>query len=97
MKKHKQSQASRYTPIEDGPSPEVTEALSLVKAIQDTYDDEVSDRAKERGEEFFDSVLEKSASIGETIERTKRVSEAQINALESMLKGVKKWVHRNDD
>lgn len=78
--------------------PEVREALDLADRIEETYEDEVPDRAKEDGEDFFEGVLGRTRAIAETIDRTQRVTDGQLTALQNMLAGVEKWARgRGDD
>lgn len=52
----------------------------------------------ERAEVFAESVCETAASIRETIEQRESVTEKQINALENIRDGLRKWVdNRRDD
>ncbi len=94
-KRHKPRPPEAAAPPKE--SAEVVEALELVERIESTYEDDVDERSKEKGEEFFNSVMEKARSIGETIEKTQRVSSAQTTALENILTGVRKWVHEDRD
>lgn len=68
----------------------VEQACELVETIQDVIDGLDPD-VVERGQDFFDSVLEKAESIETTILSRGIVSEAQESALENMLEGVRKW------
>lgn len=103
MDKEHQVRKPKQSPLRTGSNPDgkppavvlaqdVREALEVVEEIDETVD-QVSDRAKSNNAEFFESVLEKSKAIGETIRRTNSVSPAQRSALDNMLKGVDKWVH----
>lgn len=65
----------------------VDEAMELVDEIVALADD-----VPDRGADFAESVREKSLSIGETIERTDRVTEAQAEALENMRNGLLRWM-----
>jgi hypothetical protein len=46
----------------------------------------------EKGCEFFESVAEKAADMQETITKNQRVSDRQMESLQNMLRGVKKWL-----
>lgn len=65
----------------------VDEAMELVDEIVALADD-----VPDRGADFAESVREKSLSIGETIERTDRVTEAQAEALENMRNRLLRWM-----
>lgn len=47
----------------------------------------------ERGEDFAYSVMEKVESIRESIEKSERVTQGQLTALENMESGVDRWLH----
>jgi hypothetical protein len=72
--------------------PTVNEALKLVEEIQSTIEEDITDEVFNKASDFFISVKEKAASIGETIEDKQRVSEKQFDALDRMLAGVRKWL-----
>lgn len=72
--------------------PAVAKANELIAKIQETIEDDVPEWATDKAEEFFDDVLEKTKDIATTIERTERASDGQIQALENMLAGVRKWI-----
>lgn len=77
------------------PSPSadpVAEALELAATIVDLVEEELPDGAYERGQEFFDSVLEKSRAIAETVEARGLVTAAQAAALRNMEAGVRRWL-----
>lgn len=67
----------------------VQEATDLVSSIL-----EGCDEIPERGEEFAESVREKAADIGNTIEERQFVTDSQLRALENMLAGVNRWIDR---
>jgi hypothetical protein len=71
---------------------EVEKAREILDEICETIEDEISDRIKDEHAQYFEDVEEKAKSIFSTIEKTERVSGAQMSALENMLAGVKKWV-----
>ena len=54
----------------------------------------MADEVPERGEDFAASVAEKLQSISETIESRDYVTEAQDVAIENMIAGLEKWIHR---
>ena len=77
---------------------EVRDALAVAAEINETIEDEISDRAKMRGAEFFEGVQERTDDIAETLRETGHVTDKQRGALDNMLAAVKKWVHpRRDD
>lgn len=73
---------------------EVKDALSQVERILDTIEEDVPEYAKNRATEFFESVEQKTRDVGQTIERTNRVTEGQQRALDGWEAGVRKWVKR---
>lgn len=77
-------------------TPEAAEALDVIAEMERTIEDDISGEAYRRGEDFFESVMEKAKSIGATITRTGRCSDAQRGALDNMHEGIKKWVHDDD-
>jgi len=72
--------------------PTVEAALGLVTEIESMIEDDLSDTVKNRALEFFEGVLAKSKSLGETIELSRVVTTAQMKALENMHAAVSKWV-----
>lgn len=66
----------------------VDEALSLIADIED-----MAESICEEGEDFAQSVLEKAQGIGETIERLSSVTDGQLQALENMAIGLRRWFH----
>lgn len=68
------------------------QALEQSERIVELIDDEVPDWAKDRATDFFEDIREKAVSVGETISRTKRVTESQQNALDGWERGVRKWI-----
>jgi len=47
--------------------------------------------------DFFESVRTGAVSIGETIEKTRRVSEKQQKALDNWEAGVNRWLENHHD
>jgi hypothetical protein len=68
------------------------QALEQSERIVELIDDEVPDWAKNTATNFFEDIREKAVSVGETISRTKRVTEGQQNALDGWERGVRKWI-----
>lgn len=68
-------------------------AIELAESIIDKIDEEVSDEAKDRATEFFESVREGALSLVQTIQRTGRVSDKQAEALRNWDRGVSRWIH----
>ena len=64
------------------------EAMQLIDEIQSMSED-----VPPAGQDFAESVREKSAAIGETIEKYGRVTDAQLTALRNMRNGLARWVH----
>ena len=60
--------------------------------IVELIDDEVPEGAKAKARTFFEDVRAKVMSVQETIERTGRVSSAQVSALEGWEAGVRRWI-----
>lgn len=71
---------------------DVKDALKLVEEISSTIEDEVPEWKVLKNQNYFASLEDRAKGIGETIERTNRVTEAQVTALENMLSGLQKWV-----
>ncbi len=74
-------------------SKDVDAALDIVEELHRVIEEEVDERAQERGKEYFESIMQRSAAIGTTIYNSNRVSPGQKQALENMLNGARKWVH----
>jgi len=72
--------------------PTVQEAEALVEEIADLIDNEVPDGAFRRMPDYFESVRSKALDIGDSVESYGSATEAQIEALENMRDGVKKWI-----
>jgi len=83
----------KHDPEDDTPQ-EVKDALAQVERIQDTIEEEVGDYAKSKAGEFFEDIEQKVKDVGQTIERTNRVTEAQQKALDGWEAGVRKWIHK---
>jgi hypothetical protein len=81
--------ASPRKPASDS---DADKALETVSRIIDLIDEEVPEWSLDKAGDFFESVREKSVSIGETITRTQHVTEKQLSALEGMEAGVRKWI-----
>ena len=64
------------------------EAMSLASEIEDLV---LS--ICDAGQEFADSVGEKTASIMESVERSGGATDGQLQALENMLEGLQRWFH----
>ena len=64
------------------------EAFVLVGEIE-----ELADSIVFEGEEFAASVLEKSKSIGTSVEQAGWATDRQLEALENMLEGLRRWHH----
>lgn len=64
----------------------VTEALEIAEEIESLAAD-----LPEEGEEFGQSVSEKAADIAANIEKHNRVTDGQLDALENMLDGLRRW------
>ena len=77
-------------------SDDVKEALDTVQSIEDLIEKLTDRRHSDDAYDYFESVLDRAKSIGETIERNDRVSDKQANALTNMLEGVRKWDHGDD-
>ena len=71
----------------DRESSEVNRALQQCDGILGKIDD-----LPMEGMEFGESVAEKVSGISETIERTRRVTDAQARALDNMEDGVDRWL-----
>lgn len=71
---------------------DVKDALKIVEEISKTIEDEVPEWKVLKNQNYFASLEDRAKGIGETIERTNRVTDAQVTALENMLSGLQKWV-----
>lgn len=49
------------------------------------------------GIDFAESAVETAKSIGETVERTGRVTPGQRQAVRNIREGVERWCHESDD
>lgn len=70
----------------------VKQAADIVDSI-DNAPEEIADKAMD----FFESVRTGAVSIGETIEKTRRVSEKQQKALDNWEAGVNRWLENHHD
>ena len=68
--------------------PNIAEAEGLIDEIESMAGD-----ICENGQEFAESVLERTKSIRESIEKAGRATEGQITALENMAEGLRAWFH----
>jgi hypothetical protein len=68
------------------------EANALCDEIVEMIDDEVPESAKEKAEEFFDGVRERTISIQEWIATNKKATDKQVTALQNMKQSVQKWI-----
>ena len=71
---------------------QVERVKRLAQEIIEVIDDEVSDEAKDRAVGFFESVREKANEIEKTVTARAGYTVKQEQALENMLRGVRKWV-----
>lgn len=69
----------------------VEEIEETIETIQNDYPD-----AYNKGESFFDDVLQRAKDVLKTIERTGRVSPKQAQALSHWRDSVQKWIHDDD-
>ena len=69
------------------------DALELADEIIEMIEDDLPEDAYSRAPEFFDSVLERTKGIRETIECAEDVTPGQAEALENMHADVKRWLH----
>lgn len=67
---------------------DVRYAISVVEEIEGLASDIPDD-----GQDFAESILQKSQDIGKNIEMHNRVTDGQISALENMLNGLRCWFH----
>lgn len=68
--------------------PDAQDALNMVEEICDLADDiELPDAAID----YAESVAEKARSIGESVEERGSCTEGQLEALDNMLVGLKRW------
>ncbi len=68
------------------------DALELADEIIEMIEDDLPGDAYVKAGDFFDSVLEKTKDIRETVECAEDVTLAQTEALENMHAGVKRWM-----
>lgn len=66
---------------------QMEEVNKLVNEIADLIED-----MPEKGESYADSVAAKTGEILDTIEATKKATTPQLQALENMKNGLKKWI-----
>lgn len=66
---------------------DVTTAMELAEEIN-----ELICELPEAGEDFGMSVAERASEIARTVEERMEATSSQIEALENMLEGVKKWI-----
>lgn len=75
------------------PMVDYVEALELADEIIEMIEDDLPEDAYSKALCFFDSVLERTKEIKETIECAEDVTPGQVEALENMHTGVKRWFH----
>ncbi len=67
-------------------------ALEMVSEISDMIEEEITENQYDKASDFFDSVLEGAKEVGEKIENTERVSDAQAKALRNWKASIEKWL-----
>jgi len=72
--------------------PTVQEAETLVEEICDLIDNDVPDGAFRRMPDYFEDVRSKALDIGDSVTSYGSATDRQIEALENMKAGVKKWI-----
>ena len=68
------------------------EAVELCDEILDMIEDDIDEKAYDRGFDFFSSVEEKVKSMKIWIEENNKVTPKMVSSLESMKSGVAKWI-----
>ena len=68
------------------------DALDQCETIIALIDDDVPDHAWDRSPDFFESIQDKITSMSEWIEEKKHVTKAMQDSLDSMERGVRKWI-----
>jgi hypothetical protein len=66
-------------------------AVRAAEQIIGAIEDDLPEEKYLQADDFFDSVLERTKGILETVQRTGRVSDRQFEALQNMYDGVSKW------
>lgn len=67
-------------------------AIDLGEEILALIEDDVPEWALDKAPDFFEGVQEKTESILEVIRNSGKRTDRQLEALENMLAGVKKWI-----
>lgn len=80
----------RPLPAEPTKQDPVAEAIAQVERIADLADEVESDE----GQDYSESACTTATEIGETIKRTKRVTENQQLALDNIEAGINAWLRR---
>lgn len=70
----------------------VKEAKQLCDEILDMIENEVSEKAKDTAQDFFESVEEKVKNMQEWIEKNNHVTPKMVDSLKGMRSGVQKWI-----
>lgn len=68
------------------------EAIELCDEILDMIEDDIDEKAYDRGFDFFSSVQEKVKSMKIWIEENDKVTPKMVRSLEGMRDGVAKWI-----
>lgn len=68
------------------------DALKEISSLCDRIDEDVPDYAWDKAPEFFESIKEQATDMSETIEKSDRVTEAQMSAIRNWREGVDKWI-----
>ena len=91
------SRSDRTTVPRQPPQPpaDVTKDLEQADRILDAIEDDVPERAWDKAAEFLESVQAGVADVRTTIDRTKRVTERQLRALDNWETAVGKWIDPN--
>lgn len=67
-------------------------ASELCDEILRMIEEDISEKARDRGADFFDSVEEKVKKMQEWIDENEHVTPKMVSSLESMKSGVAKWI-----
>jgi hypothetical protein len=68
------------------------EASNLCDEIVEMIDDDISEDAYDRAEDFFDGVRARAVSMQEWIDDAERVTPKMVDALTKMKQSVKAWI-----
>lgn len=74
-------------------SMDVDEAKEMIAEIDRMIEEDLSEKARDKGSDFFEDVQEQMADVEETIVENGYVTDNQERALRNWKTGVGKWIH----